>query len=66
MREFLIEEELAEVLDEVTDRQKLVLHNDDMIVWCEFANTMSYKQNNVLCWFTPRVKPRLKQVHVAI
>ena len=30
MREFLIEEELAEVLDEVTDRQKLVLHNDDI------------------------------------
>ncbi len=30
MREFLIEEELAEALDEVTDRQKLILHNDDI------------------------------------
>ncbi len=30
MREFLIEEELVEVLDEVTDRQKLLLHNDDV------------------------------------
>lgn len=30
MREFLIEEELAEVLDEVTDRQKLLLYNDDV------------------------------------
>ena len=26
----IIEEELAEVLDEVTDRQKLILHNDDI------------------------------------
>lgn len=30
MRELLIEEELVEVLDEVTDRQKLILHNDDV------------------------------------
>lgn len=30
MRELLIEEELVEVLDEVTDRQKLILHNDDI------------------------------------
>jgi ATP-dependent Clp protease adaptor protein ClpS len=30
MRELLIEEELVEVLDEITDRQKLILHNDDV------------------------------------
>ncbi|MCZ2140472.1 MAG: ATP-dependent Clp protease adaptor ClpS [Bacteroidia bacterium] len=30
MKEILIEEELAEVLDEITDKQKLVLHNDDV------------------------------------
>lgn len=30
MKELLIEEELVEVLDEVTDRQKLILYNDDV------------------------------------
>ncbi|MBW7845562.1 MAG: ATP-dependent Clp protease adaptor ClpS [Bacteroidia bacterium] len=30
MKEIVIEEELAEVLDEITDKQKLVLHNDDV------------------------------------
>ena len=30
MKEHFIEEELAEVLDEVTDRQKLLLYNDDV------------------------------------
>lgn len=30
MREYLLEEELVEVLDEITDRQKLILHNDDV------------------------------------
>lgn len=30
MKEQLIEEELVEVLDEITDRQKLILYNDDV------------------------------------
>ncbi|MCU0421557.1 MAG: ATP-dependent Clp protease adaptor ClpS [Bacteroidia bacterium] len=30
MKELLIEEELAEVIDEVTDREKLLLYNDDV------------------------------------
>jgi ATP-dependent Clp protease adaptor protein ClpS len=30
MKEHLIEEELLEVLDEITDRQKLLLYNDDV------------------------------------